>query len=66
MTPERVLRNETSMYIISGFMGMVGTYIWTESMGAMFAFIGIAALLGEAIVAITRRLDTLISIAIPK
>ena len=41
---------------------MVGAFFWTESMGAMVAYGGVAALFGEAMLAITRRLDTLINI----
>lgn len=53
-------RNEQNWFVICGLTGMVGIFFWTENIWAMIAFGGLAALIGEGISTITRRLDQLI------
>ena len=64
MLPEHVLRiqkEEKGWLIAAGLFGIMGTYFWTDSIGAMAAFGGLASIIVEGIWAITRRLDNLLA-----
>lgn len=56
----RQQRNEQNWFVLCGLTGLLGVYFWTDSIGATIAFGGLAALIGEGISAITRRLDSLL------
>lgn len=58
---ERRQRHEGYWFLFCGFTGMVGIYVWTESTGAIFAYAGLAGLIGEGLLALNRRLDCLIA-----
>lgn len=58
---ERQQRSEQNWFLFCGFTGIVGMYVWTESIGAIFAFAGLAGLIGEGLLALNRRLDSLIA-----
>lgn len=56
---KRIQKEEKAWLIAGGLLGMMGTYFWTDSIGAMVAFGGLASIIVEGISAITRRLDNL-------
>ncbi len=62
MNPEqdKRQRNETTFFVFCALIGLVGVWLWTESVGAVLTLFGLATLIGECTSAITRRLDAII------
>ena len=53
-------RFETKLFVICGLIGIVGVWFWTKRIGACIAMGGLASLIGECALAITRRLDAIV------
>ena len=49
---------ERKVYVFCGLISVAGVAFWTESWGAIFATVGLIALISECTMAIVLRLDT--------